>query len=83
MSEGKFKLKFADGIWAEKPSAKAPDAIKLKLSFETEKFIEFLKNNKNSQGKVNIDLRQSEKGTLFFSLNDFEPKKPKEDDLGL
>lgn len=69
---------FADGIRFIKPSEQTPEWIKGKVSVKVDSFIEFLKKHQNENGWVNIDLRKSQKGELYFALNTFKPKKQEE-----
>jgi len=63
--------KFVTGCFVSRRDS-APDFVKANLSFN-EKFIEYLKENFNSKGYVNIDLKESKEGKLYLDLNDWQP----------
>ena len=45
------------------------------MSIKTDEFIQFLKENTNDKGYVNIQvLKSREKGTMYAVLDTFEPK---------
>ena len=69
---------FADGIRFIKPTEKTPEWIKGKISVKVDSFVDFLKKHEKD-GWVNIDLRKSQKGELYFALNTFVPKKQETD----
>lgn len=79
-SEPKSDVKFVDGIRVFLPHEKAPDFVKLNLLFEVEKLVAWLEANKDEEGTVRADLKQSKGGNLYLSLNDYKPEK-KEADL--
>lgn len=68
---------FAKGMFVEKPSEKAPEFIKAKISFKVADVIEFLKEHENNAGYVNCDLKESKEGKLYLQLNTFKVEKPK------
>lgn len=59
---------FADGLRVEIP-AKAPEFIKMRLSFHAADFTTFLSDYKNDRGWVNIDVKLSKNGKLYAELN--------------
>ena len=63
---------FANGLSFKRPNEKAPSFVKGSLSIKTDEFIEFLKAN-TVNGWVNLDLKESQKGTLYFELNTWQP----------
>lgn len=63
---------FADGIFAEKPSDKAPSFLKAKVSINVDQLIPFISKHKNGAGYVNLDLKESKGGKLYFSLNEYK-----------
>lgn len=67
--------KLVDGIMAKKPHEKAPDFIKAKVSVKADAFIPFIEANTNERGWLNLELKESREGKLYFSLDSFEPKK--------
>lgn len=53
----------------------APDFLLASLSFKTEPFIDWLKNNTNAKGYCNIDLLKSKEGKPYSKLNDWKPNE--------
>lgn len=77
--ETKSDSKLADGIRFERPKEGTPSFVKGGVGVEVDKFIEFLKANKNDKGWVKLDLLESkEKKSLYFKLNDWKPTIPGE-----
>jgi len=70
------EIKFVDGLFTKRP-ANAPDFLRVKLSFN-EKFIEWLKNNLNSNGWCNIDVLDSKNGNIYAKKDEWEPNEQKE-----
>lgn len=64
---------FASGLIFKKKNEKAPDFVKGSLSVKVDEFIEFLKKNE-SNGWVNIDLKESKGGKYYAELNTWKPK---------
>ena len=65
--------KFAKGLFAKR-NEKAPDFVVCYLSFKSNEFIQFLKENTNDKGYVNLQvLKSREKGTMYSVLDTFEP----------
>ena len=65
---------YAKGLFAKR-NEKAPEFVICNLSVKTDDFIQFLKENTNEKGYVNLQvLRSKDKGTLYAVLDTFEPK---------
>ena len=69
MSEEK---KFIDGLFTSRRE-NAPEFVIANLSFKTERFIEWLKNNTNSRGYCNIDIKKNRNGVLYSDVNEWKP----------
>lgn len=82
MEENKPQPVFADGMIFKKPREGAPDFVKGSLSFKVEEAIAFLTKH-NNNGWVNVDLKKSQKGTLYLQLNDWKPEKKEEDNMDI
>jgi hypothetical protein len=67
-----MEKQFVDGIFVKR-SEKAPEFVIANLSFNVEKFTNFLKAQENERGWVNIDLKTSRKGTMYAELNTWKP----------
>lgn len=61
------------GLYAKKPSGNTPDFIKAKVSIKAEEAIEFIRANANANGYINLDLKESQQGNLYFQLNNWNP----------
>lgn len=70
--ENKFNQRFVNGMAFRKPSEKAPDFIKGKLSIKVEDFKRFLDENQKD-GWVNIDLKESKQGNYYAAVDDWVP----------
>ena len=62
------------GLFAKR-NEKAPEFVICGLSVKTDDFVQFLKENTNEKGYVNLQVRKSkDKGTLYAVVDTFEPK---------
>ena len=66
--------KFVDGLFVSLRE-NSPAFVKANLSFQTDKFIEYLKANCNAKGYCNIDILMSKERKLYAKLNDWKPKE--------
>ena len=65
---------YAKGLFAKR-NEKAPEFVICNLSVKTDDFIQFLKENTNEKGYVNLQvLKSKDKGTLYAEVDTFEPK---------
>jgi len=55
------------------PREGSPDFIKGSLSIKVDELTAFLQEHQNN-GWVNLDFKQSQKGKLYFQLNDWKPE---------
>lgn len=67
---------FAEGIYYEAPSDKAPAWVKGKLSFKVADAVKFLQANENNAGYCNVDILEGKSGKVYTALNDYKPEKP-------
>lgn len=65
---------FPEGLSIKKPFAGAPSWVKGNVSVKVDEFIAFLKENEKSGGWVNLDLKESKAGNLYFELNTYSKK---------
>ena len=65
--------KFIKGLFVNKPSEKAPDFVKAKVSISADSFIPYLKDNVNGKGYINFDILESKDGKYYAKLDDFKP----------
>jgi hypothetical protein len=68
---------FADGIMFKKPRDGAPEFVKGSLSIKVDAAVPFLQKYAK-EGWVNLDLKKSQKGTLYLQLNTWEKPQKKE-----
>lgn len=64
---------FINGLFFKKPSEKAPQFIKGKLSIKKIDFITWL--NEQDVEWVNIDLLESKKGTYYAKVDEWKPNQ--------
>ncbi len=69
---------FAKGIYFNKPHPNAPDFVKGKIDIKANEAIDFIKQNTNDSGYVNLDLKESKGGKLYLEVNTFTPKSTDE-----
>lgn len=74
MPEKKEKV-FADGFRFEKPREGSPEFVKGRLSIKIPEAVQFLTKHQNNAGWVNLDLKKSQKGTLYLELNTWQPAR--------
>ena len=78
---------FAEGIYWRAPHQKAPDFIHGTLSFKVAEVVAFLEMHENDAGYVNVVMKESKKGTVYFELDlwqpnqDQKPTPPPEDEI--
>ena len=63
---------FIDGLYIKEAK---PEYILCKMSFQLERFQQFCNENNNSSGYVNIEIKRSQSGRLYASLDTWEPTK--------
>ena len=74
------KAIFPEGVAAFKPNEKQPDFVKAAVIITPRVFTDWLKGNagllKEYKGnkQLRLQLLESKKGTLYFSVDTFEPK---------
>lgn len=68
---------FIDGLIFRKPHENAPDFVIGKLSVKVEEFIKFLEEHE-SNGWVNIDLKEGKSGKYYAELDTWKPEKQEE-----
>ena len=69
-----MEKQFVEGLFTSRRE-NAPDFVVANLSFKTDRFIEWLKNNTNARGYCNIDIKRSDKGGFYSTLNDWKPQE--------
>ena len=73
--ENKPEPIFPDGLFFSRPRDGAPDFIKGALSIEPKKLFAFMDKNRNllsQKGWMNLDLKLSKTGTLYFQVNTYK-----------
>lgn len=75
-------IKFPVGIRFFRPHEKAPDFVKGNISIDRDEFITWLsQQGTDEDGRVKLDLKKSQKGTLYMAVNEYGVKKPKDEEL--
>ena len=78
----KREVIFADGMFFKLPHPNSPDFIKGKISFKVKEFIAFLQTHEKDN-YVNVDMKKSKEGKLYFQLDTWIPKaKEGSEELG-
>lgn len=76
---------FVKGMWARQPHEKAPEFVKVDLSFSATSFPKFLEEHADDKGFVRITVKQSAKtGAWYPELNQWtkpETNEPKPSDI--
>lgn len=65
--------KFIEGMYVNNPHENAPEFIISNISFEVDRFTEFLKNNAED-GKLRAVIKLSKAGKQYISVDAFKPK---------
>lgn len=65
--------KFIEGLYIEKKETQY--GIIRKLSIKVEKFKQFLNENQNEKGYVNIDILTNKEGKEYAVKNEYKPKE--------
>ena len=65
---------FPNGLIVKKAHQNAPAFIKCTLSFKVDEFIQCLQQNNNA-GWVNMDVKLSQKGTLYAEIDNWQPNQ--------
>jgi hypothetical protein len=71
-----MEKEFPRGIMFKNPNENAPDFIKGKVSIKVDEFISYLQE-KADNGWVNLILKKSQKGTMYFDLDTWKPNTQK------
>lgn len=66
---------FAQGLRYSLPHQNAPDFVKGQLSIKVDEFINWIEQNKNDRGWINIDIKESRGGKLYCELNNYGQDK--------
>lgn len=64
---------FADGVFFKKPREGAPGFVKGSVSIKLQDFKPFAEKHAND-GWINLDLKESQGGKLYFQLNTWKPE---------
>lgn len=67
---------FADGMYFDR-NDNAPVYVIGCASFKVAQFIKFLQTHETNAGYVNVDIKQSQKGSYYCELNQWKPIKDK------
>jgi len=72
MDETRKEAQFVDGMTFSKPHDNAPDFIKGHISIRVDEMIASLQKYRKADGWVNIDMKKSKGGKLYFEYNTWE-----------
>lgn len=69
-------VKFVTGLYVDR-KADAPEFVVARLGVKVEDFANFIRQNKNEKGYVNIDILRSRDGeSLYAALNTYSSSAP-------
>jgi hypothetical protein len=74
--------KFARGFFGNQKRQGAPSFVLGSISIKVEDAIQWLKENVNEKGYVNLDVNEGRDGKLSIFLNEFKPKAQNESNDG-
>lgn len=66
-------IEFPQGMMWKEPRQGAPDYVRGSVSIKREELIEWLSNREGEW--VNLDLKESKGGKVYFSVNDWKPEQ--------
>lgn len=66
-------IEFPQGMMWKEPRQGAPDYVRGSVSIKREELIEWLSNRDGEW--VNLDLKESKGGKVYFSVNDWKPEQ--------
>ena len=69
-----------NGLFVKK-NEKAPEWVLSTISIVADDFKNWLDENKNSNGWVNLDLKQTRDGKFYLDHNDWKPKSSNEESV--
>lgn len=77
----KEEIEFVDGLIVKAPHPKAPEFVKAQISIKVEDLGKWLREKyKAGEEWVNLDVKESKKGTWYAAVSQFKPKKKDEAD---
>lgn len=65
--------KFVKGMYVKERAFNWGSIVQ--ISIKVDDFVQFLNENKNDKGYVNIDIKDSKKGSKYAVLNEFKKSK--------
>jgi hypothetical protein len=67
---------FPDGLLVKAPNPKAPDFVKATISIKVADLGKWLREKyKKGEEWINLDVKESKKGTWYASVSTFKPKE--------
>lgn len=72
------EVEFVDGLIVKAPHERAPDFVKASISIKVAALTKWLQGR--SEEWVNLDVKQSKKGTWYAAVSNFKPKAKQDDD---
>jgi len=66
---------YAKGFYGKQPRSGAPDFVKGTISIKVTDAVEWLKENENEKGYVNLDILEAKESKLNLVLNNYKPKE--------
>lgn len=74
------KINFPKGLYVQEYDKQKLEFLRAKLSFKTDEFINWLRENTNAKGYCNVDIIAGKEGKRDYAkLNEFKPKNDTEE----
>lgn len=73
MEPEKVEKQFAQGVFIKMPPDAAPNFILLNMSFKPHEFFTWCQDRMDEKGWVNIQVKKSQKGTIYAELDTWKP----------
>lgn len=73
---------FVPGVFIKLPPDAAPSFILLNMAFKPHEFFTWCQDRMDEKGWVNIQVKKSQKGTIYAELDTWKPKKIVDTDTG-
>ena len=69
--------KYIEGFFVNAPKDTAPDYVITKVNLDVHRFITWLENNTDDEGRVYIDILSSQAGKHYGKINEWRPNASK------
>jgi hypothetical protein len=78
------EVKFVKGLYVQEYDKQKLSFLRAKLSFKTDEFINWLRENTNKKGYCNVDIIAGKDGKRDYAkLNEFKPKQTDDETINI